>query len=580
MSTLRRTRQLLARLDDANTTGLRRHETIAELEGVLDAPPRWLLPGLAARVAAACGARAPAHRPLSPGESLLLLRDPLSGAGIVTLLRVGSRSTEHPGLSWMARAQATQAMRAVHAIIAHAGRSWPEALDRSLDLAVGGLAADEVVNESSLGLSVALAEASRVLNVPLRGDMAATAEVRGDGTLAPVRFLREKIQALRADAPAVRTVVVARGTEREGLEDSDVAILEVETLLDALRCFELSFDGLDPASIDQAEALAATLEPESKRPHTPNEWSDLADRALAAALTLEQDQQRERSVRCRAWAALFRVHAGAPDDASACLKPGDEAECDPSVRAMVVLSSASAAIDRGSRDALSLAREAVGLARSGSESAVLARALGTFGRASTHSGVAAEGVAALREAIGIFERVDAPQSDQTRCYLATNLRTQGLVDEALSVAREAYARCDRRRGSEHARDTARYLSLELGRSLFERGQLDEARVSLTRVHRPDLGDDSYPNIGALASLARIEIALGTLDGPTFARCLAVATRDRSVIGRVAAQALGWRLLAQGGDPEPSVPWQRAWLDHVPQATTGERAREAVTGFLY
>jgi tetratricopeptide (TPR) repeat protein len=257
---------------------------------------------------------------------------------------------------------------------------------------------------------------------------------------------------------------------------------------------------------------------------------------------------------------------------------------------MILLSRASAAIDRALPEARRLALEAIELGRKGADRAVLARALGTFGRACTHDGVPAEGTDALREAIELFSRVDAPQSEQTRCYLATNLRTQGRVDDALSVAREAYASCERRRGSEHANDTLRYLSLELGRCWIERGDLDEARVSLARVHRADLGDASYPNIGALASLARIEAAsmrnrsasdgVRAPAGAAFARCLEVARRDRSVIGRVAAQALGWQILSQDSDPASSVPWHEVWLARVPEARTREQVRAVVERFLY
>ncbi len=581
MTRVRRVHQLLGWLEEDNhTTELRRQEMLSELEGVLEAAPRWLLPGLAARIARACDAPIPTSTALAPGESLLLLRDPISRAGLVTRLRVSSDGTERDGLSRAARSQSRIALRALRSTIARQGRAWPAALAPSLDVEVFGLAPDERVDESSLGLSVALAEASRLSNAPLRGDIAATAEVREDGSLAPVRFLREKIHALRVDAPEVRSVVVARGTPRDGVEDSDLEIVEVDTLQDALARWEITFDALEHASIDQAEATSATLEADAKRPHTPNEWHALADRAVIAALVLEQDLQPARALRCRAWAALFRVHAGSPEEARACLRPGDESACDISVRAMVTLSRASAEIDRGAGAALALAEQGVALARAGSDRSVLARALGTLGRAHTSAGAPASGAASLLEAIELFERVDAPQSDQTRCYLATSLRLQGRAREALSTAREAHARCEVRRGSEYARETARYLSLEIGRCLMELDQLDEARLALARVHRADLGDDSYPNIGALASLAHIEAAEGNLSGASFARCLAVASANRTLIGRVAAQALGWRLSQRNASADESIPWHRVWLTHAPRAITPDRVREALTACLY
>ena len=97
---------------------------------------------------------------------------------------------------------------------------------------------DEVVDGPSYGLSMALALASAALDVPVAGDLAASAEVRPDGSLESVGSLDRKIETLVHSAPGVRRLIVCAEQAPEAKaavtsHGSDLEVVGVNAVADA-----------------------------------------------------------------------------------------------------------------------------------------------------------------------------------------------------------------------------------------------------------------------------------------------------------------------------------------------------------
>lgn len=534
-------------------------DDIEQLEFALDQRPAWLTPGLASRIADVLKQPAPVIAPVGVGEALLLVCDGATRRGRTLRLRALPNASGSSCFGDRAQRQVRQAQRALLDAIYQRGRSWPSNVARAEGATVEGLSAHELVDEESLGLSVAVAELSRATQQTPRATIAASAIVDSKGTLRAVAFLPEKIAALRADWPAVDTLVVAEGTGEIADLPSGFTVIRARTLSDAIGYFGLSFDALPSSSTEHAELIESALERQSRRPHSPDEWSALADDATNASLVLAADGAQDRALRVRAWAALFRVHAGRSYEVDAAEVSHDPALYDPRVVAAMAVSQATAAIDATPETCVSIAQSTVERARACGDRAILARALGTLGRALTHAGAPARAEEHFRAAIALWSEVEQPQIAQTLCYLATSLRRAGRVDEAAAIAEEALARSARRESTAYANETARFAWLELGRCQFERRMLDEAEVSLGRVVRDAFGDGSYPNIGALATRCAVRLELGDDRGAQddLARCARIAA-GHDPIARTAMQAIGWRLLR----PDPPEEHRALWTSRL------------------
>lgn len=530
-------------------------DDIEQLEFVLDQRPAWLTPGLASRIAETLKLPAPVIAPVRVGEALLLVCDGATRRGRTLRLRFLPQPSGSSCFGERAQRQLRQAQRALLDAIYHRGHGWPSNVARAEHALVEGLSAHEVIDEESLGLSVVIAELSRATQRAPRATVAASAMVDSKGHLREVAFLPEKIAALRADWPAVDTLVVAEGTGEIANLPAGFKVLRARTLAEAIEHFGLSFEDLPSSSIEYAERVESDLERQSKRAHTPDEWSALADEATNASLVLDTDGARDRALRVRAWAALFRVHAGRSYEVDAAEVSHDPALYDPRVVAAMAVSQATAAIDATPETCVSIAQSTVEHARACGDRAILARALGTLGRALTHAGAPARAEEHFRAAIAIWSEVEQAQIAQTMCYLATSLRRAGRVDEAAAIAKEALARSARRESTAYANETARFAWLELGRCQFELGMFDEAEVSLARVVRDEFGDASYPNIGAIATRYAVRLGRGDERGASedLARCARVAAGS-GPIARTALQAVGLRLLRSDPPEEHRALW--------------------------
>lgn len=160
---------------------------------------------------------------------------------------------------------------------------------------------------SSFQLSAAVALASHALGCAPIATCAGTATVQLDGTLGPVTHVAEKVAALRLDFPEIRTVVVAEGQEVTPVEG--VAFVRGRTLGEALPVFGLEIERLGPSPLEDHLTRAASFNQTNKKGLTPDHWRARSLEAWESCVALEE-QEAQASAGCRAWAALFAVHAG------------------------------------------------------------------------------------------------------------------------------------------------------------------------------------------------------------------------------------------------------------------------------
>lgn len=548
----------LAQLTSANVSQLDALDARDLLDLALDQQPLWMSPGLASRIAVGLSRPTPTSQPLAEGESLLLVFDPTNNSGRALRLRNEPHKPEREMLTERAQAQARRALRALSDAVYAKGRAWPAEISRDSWPHIRGLAPSEHVDEESLGLAIALAELSRATRQLPSETVAATARVERDGTLRPVAFVREKAAALRADWPAVRELVVALDTPVIDDLPEGITLVRVGHLDEAIAHFGFSLDKLPRSSTETAEQLVSALELRSKRPHSAEDWALLADHATDASIVLESDGQRDKALRAKAWAALFRVHAGRSNEVDILDVEARASDFDPQVIAAMAVSRATAAIDSALDQCVSVAESALDLARRCHDDAIIARALGTLARAHTHTGSPRDAEPLLRDAIERWRKVDQPQVAQTMCYLATCLRRSDRVDEALVIAKDSIALCATRQSSQYANETERFAFLELGRCQHALGLWDDATVSLGRVLRENLGDASYPNVGALATRCAVSLSRGDelAAERDLARCLRVAT-DSGALARTALQAAASWLLSGRSDKTVQLRWEAA-----------------------
>ncbi|MDP3277926.1 MAG: tetratricopeptide repeat protein [Deltaproteobacteria bacterium] len=566
----------LAALETGRVSGLAAMDELDALELLLAHRPRWLSPGLAARIARVVALDPPSIEPPAAGESLLLVREDTSGRGRALRFAMTTSADATKAFGERALMQIRQAQRAVLDLVYQRGRAWPEGIERPALPAVFGLSSSERIDEESLGLSIAIAELSRATRTPARPTVAATARVSRDGTLGSVAFVAEKIAALREEWPLIDTLIVAEDAAAITDLPAGFTVVRARTLAEAIERFGLSVDALAASSVETAEIVESQLERQSKQPHSPEDWGALADEATDASLVLLADGQRDRAMRARAWAALFRVHAGRSDEVDANEIEEDTSRYDPRVVAAMAVSRASAAIDAAPDTCVAVAEQTLERARACGDRAIIARALGTLGRAHTHTGTPERAESLFREAIARWSEVEQPQIAQTMCYLATSLRRAGNAQRAMAVATDALAQCLRRSSTAYAEETARFAVLELGRCQLELRLFEEAEVSLTRVIREEFGDASYPNIGALATrcIARFERGDEAGGRADLARCLRVAETP-GPIGRVALQAVGFRVLRGDADERARRSWSARRL-----STDREGVERALRAWVY
>jgi hypothetical protein len=560
----------LAALETGRVSGIAAMDDRDALELLLVHRPRWLSPGLAARIARVVELDPPSIEPFAVGESLVLVKDSSRGRGRALRFAMASSADATRAFGERALAQIRQAQRALLDLVYQRGRAWPEGVERPALPAVFGLSSSERIDEESLGLSVAIAELSRATRTPVRATVAATARVSRDGKLGAVAFVPEKIAALRAEWPMIDTLIVAEDTAAIDDLPAGFTVVRARTLADAIERFGLSLDALSASSVEHAEVIESQLERRSKQPHSPDDWGALADDATDASLVLLADGQRDRAMRARAWAALFRVHAGRSYEVDENEVEEDTSRYDPRVIAAMAVSRATAAIDKAIDTCVARAERSVELASACGDRAILARALGTLGRAQTHTGSPERAEPLFREAIALWTEVEQPQVAQTMCYLATSLRRAGDARQAMNVAKEALERCARRGSTAYTDETARFASLELGRCQLELRMFDEADVSLARVVREEFGDASYPNIGAIVtrSIARFERGDEAGGRADLARCLRVAETP-GAIGRAALQAVGERMLRGDADERARQAWSARGLPEDRQGVERE-----------
>jgi len=216
--------------------------TVATLKDLETGEPRpldrrVLLDALEAGPWAWCGSRAfieraralcpGGPRPVEPGETIVLGVTPVS-ASIFRLLPPPARVSPPPNRELPLGQAACDALAAAaEALPGGLPLLWsrlPSADEASVrptcwaTMARPGVAIagpPVVLDGLSCGLSFFLSLASRALRRPITHTVAASAEIRGGGVLAPVDGLDAKIRVLLAWAPCVRTLLVAGGQSEE-----------------------------------------------------------------------------------------------------------------------------------------------------------------------------------------------------------------------------------------------------------------------------------------------------------------------------------------------------------------------------
>lgn len=199
-------------------------------------------------------------KPALVGETLLLAFLPQSRQGSLWWLRASG--DESPRLE----KDAVQAWRDALA-----------AVPRSLHVMTGALKGlgqhspsvnpleqgARLLDGRSLGLSFCLAIASRVLDLPVPCDLAASAAITPDGALEEVNGLQEKLAKVGELAPSICRVLVAQEQLKEALRvaPAHIEVIGVRSVADGLnRAFDVSSHLTSQAkSRESREQLAAHL---------------------------------------------------------------------------------------------------------------------------------------------------------------------------------------------------------------------------------------------------------------------------------------------------------------------------------
>ncbi|MEZ4409508.1 MAG: hypothetical protein R3A52_24005, partial [Polyangiales bacterium] len=400
-------------------------------------------------------------RPLSPGETWLLLYAPEARAGIAARAQHGADPGARASLD---RAELDRVARGLLSTVARACRRWPAGFDWHALSTHTAEGFDEVTG-GSLGLASCVAWVSSVTGRAPRVEVAGSAAVRADGSLGRVDFLGAKLKALRDAHPYVARVVVAREQPIPDEVPDGVTLDPRDHLGDALEAYGLTLEPLPRGTIERYRARAAEFSVENMTGRDASGWTALAREAWEVSNALLHPAGDARLAHeCLAWAALFALHGGDPATADAYLRAiptGAEVALHPRVDAWRSVVTAAHAIDDAPLSAVTLAEAAVLRAREADPAGeVLGHALGTRGRALLHAGRLDEAEGALREALAFFQRVSPREAPRSTTYLATCLRMRGRGDEGLALLDVADAPLRRDLDvSDYARTTREYLKL-------------------------------------------------------------------------------------------------------------------------
>ena len=540
-------------------------------------------------------ARAPVS--LGVGESWLLLHAGGRDGHVARLVAERrpqadrDRTPSSAAATYVTDAGVAAPLHALATVAARACRALPSDLRHAVGLRIASSHGPGfAMVGSSFQLSAAVALASHALGRPPVSTCAGTARVGLDGTLGAVTHLAEKVAGLRLDFPEICTVVVAEGQEVSPVEG--IGFVHVRTLGEALPVFGIEIRGLGPSLLEDHLTRAASFDQKNKRSLTPDEWRELSLEAWESCIALEE-QEAQVSARCRAWAALFAVHAGDEQHARLIVAGANRTllEENPGLAAWLAVVTASAGIDRDEFDAaVREARVAVDKSaalQGGERTAIRGRALGTLGRALMHAGKLAEAEAPLRDAADAHRPYPGAELPQSLCYVATCLRLASRVDEALSVIDEALAaNTELMKTRDAARTTEHYLLMERGRTLIALGRYDDAERDLLAV-APRALPASYPRLGAERSLVRLRVATGAHAGARegFLRCVEAArsmlSSERGLtLGRVAAVGIAEGILGLTLAPAEIEDAHALWRKAFEKAASADEIRNVLAMWIY
>lgn len=265
------------------------------------------------------------------GRAPVLLLDAATRRACVGEVRLESRKGVEPALDptllAVARDAWNEAFRAVTVLLR--GASAPESPD-DITVRVLADAPFETIDGSSLGLSLALALASRWCKRPLSADLIASAKVRfrtGVPVLGQVGGMRAKVHAIaeRAAPDAVR-VLVADGDAGLVMGENVSAVPGLSTLEAALTAAGFTIRDVEPpgdggylgdqeARMHAVETLMRAVRNQdlsgTREIDRDSPWRELAYRMTLLLDSLEKEHAAEK-LRKEAWpyVALALTHAG------------------------------------------------------------------------------------------------------------------------------------------------------------------------------------------------------------------------------------------------------------------------------
>lgn len=399
----------------------------------------------------------------------------------------------------------------------HRAPRWFASSFASLAL-VPGCGPTTALDGESYGLSIALATASLVLELPMVHGLVASAALRADGSLVAVDAIRRKVQLVIEEAPGVTRILVAAGQEAEAIEARDetlqklgipaaeswVDIVPVGTFQDA---FAIAFPGaLEALKLRWREpADASRLAHELYRTAiygTPMVlgWSAVATCASALSKMVDDPEKRAKLEAVR---LIADRHAGAgelmrwPDEAELAVLPR-------SLRLRLLAHVVQSAADTGT-EAIARATRALSFVRHrldrAPEDAML---LGAVGRAMAAGGADVAGMDALHEAVDAWIEVGSPQeSSYPLCELLRLLGIAGRRDEVLALCAQQVT--DYARDPRSSEKSVGYVRVAAGRALVQIGDAENALEYLA-------DDGRWPPLPPEAEGARERWRARALDG--------------------------------------------------------------------
>lgn len=371
----------------------------------------------------------------------------------------------------------------------------------------------DLVDGPSFGLAFVLAQLSRAAAAPLDADLVATAAVGRDGRVEAVDGLGPKLAALRAWAPGVWRVLVARSQVDEATAlAGGLEILGIER-------------------IEEASALAFRDHPLALAPTTA--WPDAAARARAAqgyfrlatqppreslrwtALAVAADALAARSEGVDRWRAAFAASVAHRHDGRAVPVPTAPPGLLRGELEVVVLAHRVQAVTDGvTEDWEPVAAEAEArLPPPGREYQADLRLLGALGRLYAAWGHAPRARELLGRALAGWTDLD--REDDASYPLSELLRLEGVAGDAAALAAlaarvgeqagrpgEAYVRLAAGVGWALCGDPDRAAGLLDGRAFpWERSA---AHVQASRLRWLARIDPAGPHLSALAAAARVD----------------------------------------------------------------------------